>query len=148
MIFKELLFTTFYVTTSCFSSIRFVIIPSTPKLVNCFTSVLFTTCFATQLVNETFVATVKIIIDFICRFSDKARKSISYLYTCTYLTPWVTTPKTSYFPFNRVQLWPYYLAIYFPSTSIRYYRSRWKNSFNLASLYKNNYNFLSICLSH
>ena len=80
MILKKLLFTTFHVTTSCFSSIRSVIIPSTPKLVNCFTSVLFTTCFATQQVDETSAVTVKIMIDFICRFSDKARKSISYLH--------------------------------------------------------------------
>ena len=87
MILKKLLFPTFYVTTSCFSSICFVITPSTPKLVNCFTGVLFTTCFATQQVDETFAVTVKIMIDFICRFSDKARKSISYLYTFTYLTP-------------------------------------------------------------
>ena len=85
MILKKLLFATFYVLTSCFSTIRFVIIPSTPELVNYFTSVLFTTCFATEQVDETFAVTVKIMIDFICRFSDKARKSISYLYTCTYL---------------------------------------------------------------
>ena len=58
-ILKILLFTTFYVTTSCFSSIRFVIIRSTVKLVNCFTSVLFTTCFATQQANETFAVTGK-----------------------------------------------------------------------------------------
>ena len=32
MILKKLLSKAFYVTTSCFSSIRFVIIPSTPKL--------------------------------------------------------------------------------------------------------------------
>ena len=53
-------------------------------------SVLFTTCFATQHVNESFAFTVKKLIDFICRISDKARKSINYLYTCTYLTPQVT----------------------------------------------------------
>ena len=102
MILKKLLFATFYVPTSCFSNIRFVIIPSTPKPINCFTSVLFTTCFTTQQVDETFAVTVKIMIDFICRFGDKARKSISYLYTCTHLTPRITTPRTSYFPFNRV----------------------------------------------
>ena len=95
-ILKILLFTTFYVTTSCFSSIRFVIIPSTLKLVNCFTSVLFTTCFATQKVEKTFAVTIKIMI------SEKARKGISYLYTCTYLTPRVTTPRTCYFLFNRI----------------------------------------------
>ena len=87
MILKKLLFTIFYVITSCFSSIRFVIIPSNPELVTCFTGVLFTTCFSTQEVDETFAVAVKIAIDFICRFSDKARKSISYLYTFTYLTP-------------------------------------------------------------
>ena len=94
LILKKWLFTTFYVTTSCFSSIQFVIIPSTAKLVNCFASVLFITCFATQQVDETFAVTAKIMIDFICRFSDQTRKSISYLYTCTYLTPQVTTPTT------------------------------------------------------
>ena len=104
MILKKLLFTTFYVSTSCFSSISFVIIPSTPKLVNCFTSVLFTTCFATQQVDETFAVTVEIMIDFICRFTDKARKSISYLYTFTYLTPRVTTTITSDLPLSRVYL--------------------------------------------
>ena len=87
MILKKLLFTTFYVTTSSFFSIHFVIIPSTPKRVNCFTSALFTKCFATQQVDETFAVTVKIMIDFTCRFSDKPSKSISYLYTSTYLTP-------------------------------------------------------------
>ena len=102
MILKKFLFTTVYVTTSCFSNIRFVTIPSSRNLVNCFTSVLFTTCFATQQVDETFAVAVKIMIDFTCRFSNKARKSISYLYTCTYLTPQVTTPIISYFPFNRV----------------------------------------------
>ena len=49
-----------------------------------------------------FAVTVIIITDFIYRFSGKARKIISYLYTCTYLTPRVTTPRTPYFPFNRV----------------------------------------------
>ena len=99
MILKKFLFTTFNVTTSYFSSIRFVIIPFTPKLVNCLTSVLlFTTCFAAQQI----AVTIEIMIDFICRHSDKARKSISYLYTCTYLTTRVTTPITSDFPFNRV----------------------------------------------
>ena len=89
------------VTTSCFSSIRFVIIPSTPKLANCFTSVLFPTYFATQQADQTFAVAVEIIIDLICRFSGKAIKSISYLYTCTCLTIRVTTTITSYFPFNR-----------------------------------------------
>ena len=41
----------------------------------------------TQQVDETFAVTVEIMTDFICRFSEKARKSIGYLYTCTYLTP-------------------------------------------------------------
>ena len=85
MILKKPLFTTFYVTTSCFSSIRFVTISSTHKLVNCFTSVLFTKCFATLQVDDTFAITVKVMIDFICRFSYKARKSI--LYTFIHLTP-------------------------------------------------------------
>ena len=102
MILKKLLFTTFYVTTSCFSSILFVIIPSAPKLLNCVISVLLTTCLATQQADETFAVTVQIMIDFICRLSDKARKIINYLYTCTYLTPRVTTAITSDFPFNRV----------------------------------------------
>ena len=48
MILKKLLVTTFYITTGRFSSIGFVIISSTPKLVNRFTGVLFATCFATQ----------------------------------------------------------------------------------------------------
>ena len=30
--------------------------------------------------------TVNIMIDFVCKFSDKARESVGYLYTCTYLT--------------------------------------------------------------
>ena len=136
---RNFLFTTFYVTTSCFSRIRFVIILSTPKLVNCFTSVLFTTDFATQQVDKTFAVTVKIMIDFICRFSYKARKSINSLHTFTYLTLWVTTPMTSYFSFNRV--WPYHEVFYFPSTSARYYRSRWKNYLTSQSLYKNNCKF-------
>ena len=102
MILKKMPFTTFYVTTSCFSSTRFIIIPSTPELINCFTSVLFTTCFASQRRDEAFAVAVKIMIDFICRFREKIRNSISYLYTCTYLTPRVTTPITSYFPVNRV----------------------------------------------
>ena len=67
-------------------------IPSTPKLVSCFTSAFFTTRYATQQVDETFAVTVQIIIDFICRLSHKARKSISYLYSYIYLTPQVTTP--------------------------------------------------------
>ena len=98
MILKKL-FTSFYVTPSCFSSICFVIIPFTPKLVKCFTSVLlFTIYFATQQI----AVTIEIMIDFLCRLSDKAKKSISYLYTCTYLTARVTTPIISNFPFNRV----------------------------------------------
>ena len=72
------LFTTFYVTTSCFSKMRFVI-TSTSKLVNCFSSVLLARCFATQQADETLAVTIKIMIDFICRFCDKARKSMSYL---------------------------------------------------------------------
>ena len=60
------------------------------------------TCFATQRVDETFAVAVKVMIDFICRFGGKTKKSISYLYTCACLTPWVTTPKTSYFPFNML----------------------------------------------
>ena len=50
------------ITASYFSSIHFVITPSTPKLVNCLSSVLFTICFATQQVNETFTVTVKLIL--------------------------------------------------------------------------------------
>ena len=76
-ILKKLLFTIFYVTITCFSSLHFGIIPSTPNFVNCFTSVLFTTCFVTQQVDGTFTVTVKTMIDFLCRFSYKARKSIS-----------------------------------------------------------------------
>ena len=102
MILKKSLFTTFYVTTSCFSRIRFEIVPFTPKRVNYSASDLFTTCYATQQVDETFVVTVKTMSDFVCRLNGKARKSISHLYTCTYLTPLVTTPITSYFPFNML----------------------------------------------
>ena len=60
MILKKLLLTTFYVTTSFFSSIRFAIIPSTSKLAKYFTSVFFTRCFATQQVDATFAVTVNI----------------------------------------------------------------------------------------
>ena len=74
---------------------RFVIIASTLKLVDCFTSVLFTTCFATQQVDETVAVTIKIMIEFMCRFGGKAKESISYLYTFTYLTPRVTIPRTT-----------------------------------------------------
>ena len=73
MILKILLFAIFYVTTSYFSSICFIVIPSTPKLVNCFIGVLFTTSFETQQVDQTFAVTVEIIIDFICSY--KAMKS-------------------------------------------------------------------------
>ena len=84
MILKKLLFTTFCVTSGCFSSIRSVVISSTTRLINCFSSVLFTTSFATQQVHETFDVTVKVMIDFICRFSEKTRKKypvLEYLYT-------------------------------------------------------------------
>ena len=59
MILKKLLFTTFYRTISCFSSIHFIIIPSTLRLANCFTSALFTRCFATHQVDDTFADTAK-----------------------------------------------------------------------------------------
>ena len=77
MISKKLLFTIFYATISCFSRVRFLIIPSTPKLVICFTSIFFTTCFVTQQVDETFSVSVKVIIDFKWRFGDKAKKKVS-----------------------------------------------------------------------
>ena len=69
-------------------------ISSTAKHANWFTSVFFTTWSATQQIDETFAVAFKTMIDFICRFSDKARESISYLYTCTHLTILVTTPIT------------------------------------------------------
>ena len=72
MILKKNLSLTFYITSSCFSSIRFVIIPSTNKLLNCFPSALFTICFAAYQADEIFPVTVKIMIDFIRIFSDKA----------------------------------------------------------------------------
>ena len=90
MILKKLLFTIFYITPSCFSSIRFEIIPHTPKIVNCFISVLFFTRFVNQQVNKTFTVEVEIITDFIRRFSDKARNGISYVYPCPYLKSRVT----------------------------------------------------------
>ena len=65
-------------------------------------AVVETSYVTTQQVDETFAVTVEIVVDFMCRFSEKARKSISYLYTCTYLTPQVTTTITSDFPFNSV----------------------------------------------
>ena len=90
MILKKLLFTIFYITPSCFSSNRFEIIPHTPKIVDCFTSVLFFTRFVNQQVNKTFTVEVEIITDFIRRFSDKARNGISYVYPCPYLKSRVT----------------------------------------------------------
>ena len=57
---------------------RFVI-TFTSKLVNCFSIVLLATYFATQQADETLAITIKIMIDFTCRFCDKARKSMSYL---------------------------------------------------------------------
>ena len=97
LILKKFLLTTFYVSTSCFSFIRFIIIRSTPNLVNCFTSVFFTTCFATQQVDKTFAIAVKIIIVFVRNLVRKLER-IKYLYTCTYLT----THLTSHSPFYEV----------------------------------------------
>ena len=74
---KMILFTTLYVSTSFFSSIRFVII----HLVINLSTVLPVYCLATQEVDETF--TVKIMIDFVCRFRAKAKKKhllLVYLY--------------------------------------------------------------------
>ena len=74
LILKTFLLTTFYVSTSCFSFIRFIIIRSTPNLADWLTSVFFTTCFATQQVDETFAITVKIIIDFVRNLVRKLEK--------------------------------------------------------------------------
>ena len=82
LILKTFLLTTFYVSTSCFSFIRFIIIRSTPNLADWFTSVFFTTCFATQQVDETFAITVKIIIDFVRNLVRKLEKVSS---TCIFV---------------------------------------------------------------
>ena len=90
MILKKLLFTTFYVTSSCFSRICFVIILSAPKLVKC---IVYHT---TQQVDEALAVRVKIMIDFLCRSSDKARKKyqlLVYLYIDLYFTHKTTLDK-------------------------------------------------------
>ena len=66
-------------------------------MVGNFTWALFTACFTTQQVDQTFIMAMKTMVDFVTHFSGKASKYVKKCYVLTHLKPRTLTLSTLQF---------------------------------------------------
>ena len=121
---QELLLNISHVTGLSFFSFRFIVVPPTFKMAGSFTCILFTTRLAFKRIDQTFIVTIKTMIDLMCFFCGKAGECISNFYDLINLAPRTPTSSTPYTSFNRIQFRSNNVILYFPSTSIWSYRRR------------------------
>ena len=70
---------------SIFPIITFIVIPPKPKLPSGFSNTLFATGLSRKKINQAFIVTIKLMIDFKCFSSGCARESICFTYVNTYV---------------------------------------------------------------
>ena len=87
MTLRKHLFVILKVITFSFSNIALIVIPSTSKLVDSITYILFSLFLIAEQVNQTFIVTIKTMVYFISYFSGEASEFISNISVLTNLTP-------------------------------------------------------------
>ena len=63
---------------SVFPAITSVVVASKPKLPSGFSNILFATALARKKINQIFIVTIKLMIDFKCFFSDCTSQRICF----------------------------------------------------------------------
>ena len=121
-----------------FFNITLIVIPSSSKMADGITYILFTAYLTAQQVNQTFIVAIKTMVYFINFFlSGESREFVSNICAFTKFTPWISIPLAPYISFIRLQLRSHYVIFFIPSTSVRKHQRRWENLLNFfITIYK------------